>query len=161
MISRSTALINDARYRPIKVQKDLEHFREYINKSIENLKALENIGAECREVKPRIIIEPKGQVIRLKEIQALRIKLPSESSYYIKWNNDEYGYFDKFDGLYNKRICILEKNKHIAFYNDYVIFEYSSELDVSKKYALYNEDGDVYNCTVNKLDFSNIEAYPI
>lgn len=153
--------VGDVQNRPIKVEKDLEPFREYIKKSIENLKTLKNISAECREVKPRTILEPTRQIVRLKQVNSLRIKLPKENYYCFKWNNEEYGYFDTFDGLYFKSDCILERNKHVAFYNDYVIFEHDAILDTSKKCVLYNKDEDMYKCTVSRLDFSNIESYPI
>ena len=148
----------DARWMQLKVKKDLEPFRDYINKSIENLKSLKDISAECREVKPRTILFPKCKVIRVKEMQALRIKLPEEKYYCFFWDTDEYGYFDTFSELLFKRDVILESNKHIAYYNDHVIFAYDGELDTSKKFALYDNEGNMHNCTISKLDFTDLET---
>ena len=152
----------DAKYRAIKVEKDLMPFCDYITKSIENLKNLKNISAECREVKPITVLVPRGKVVRVKEVQALRIKLPENNYYCFKWDNDEYGYFDKFDGLTLGRKTILEKNAHIDIYHDCVLFSYGEILDTNNTYALYL-DGESFpkECSVSKLDFSDLTAYSV
>ena len=152
---------DDARYMQIKVRKDLFPFRDYINKSIESLKNLKSISAECSEVKPRTVLRPKCKVVRVKEIQTLRINLPQNNYYYFKWNNDEYGYFDSLSEVSFKHNVILRSNEHIAYYNDYVIFSYDGELDTGKKFVLYNNEDDVHNCTISKMDFTDLETYSI
>ena len=153
---------NDAKFMSMKVKRDLEPFREYIQKSIDNLKSLGEISAECREVKPHRVLSLDGSLLRVRAIQSLRVRLPEGSYYCFRWDNEQYGYFDGFEALCYGRKEVLLRDGHTDIYNDFVVFEYDGVIKDGERLALYIEGNSFpKECAVSRLDFSNLDSYRI
>ncbi len=153
----------DASKMAFKVRKDLEPFREYLNKSIKNLKQLGKVSAECRKVKQRRVLSTQSKLVRVKAIQSLRIPLPEGNYYTFRWDNERYGDFDSFDALQlDRKTVVLEKGEHIELCNDFVVFKYDGDIGNGQEMALWLEgEANSRPCTVNRLDFGDLSSYSV
>lgn len=148
---------DDAHFMAINVNRDLKPFQNYLTNSIQNLNDASKIGAECFEVKNKIILKPKFSLIKVKASKYCVINRPTSNYYVLDWN-DEWGNIDKFDAIQKGRYTLVESRDIIDTYNKKLIFILAEDIDTTIQYKLYIQgNDDEYTCSLRLIKYDDLQ----